>query len=138
MSDIWKRLVEREEQLNSAPEPEPEPEDVPADVARQREIYAEAKAVAEQEFLDKYGFTHECSCMEDYAVGNVDIVPICFLEMVHEAMERIRVYASFHDAIGGASPELLGELESALTDASTLAKDGGEDDGEFGDDNAAV
>lgn len=40
-------------------------------------------------FLQTYGFEHECACADDWAEGNLGVVSICYLSMVQEALDQL-------------------------------------------------
>ena len=42
-----------------------------------------------EEFFEKFGFTHDCHCAEDWATGNLGVVAICYLNMCKEALEQL-------------------------------------------------
>lgn len=41
----------------------------------------------EADFLEKYGFEHECHCAEDWASGNLGVVAVCYLNMCRDSLE---------------------------------------------------
>ena len=42
------------------------------------------------EFVELYGFQHECRCAEDWAEGNLGVVSVCYLEMCRDALEYLK------------------------------------------------
>lgn len=41
------------------------------------------------EFLDRYGFKHECHCAEDWAEGNLQLVSVCYLSIIGDALDEL-------------------------------------------------
>lgn len=44
---------------------------------------------SEAAFTEKYGFTHNCRCAEDWEEGNLGVVSVCYLGMVTDAMDTL-------------------------------------------------
>ena len=64
------------------------------------------------EFSSRYGFEHNCRCAEDWAVGNLGVVAVCYLNMCRDAMETLAgIQAQLHE-----KDEVIGELRIALAD----------------------
>lgn len=40
-------------------------------------------------FTERYGFTHICSCAEDWDGGNLGVVAVCYLNMCRDALEHL-------------------------------------------------
>lgn len=100
MSDIYKRLLARNDELGDNEEFNPD-EMANLSPGERRAQYQKLLAEASAKFKAEYGFPHECSCAVDYALGNVEYVPNCFLEMVDEAMKRIAIYYKFQQTVEG-------------------------------------
>lgn len=39
------------------------------------------------EFVEQFGFTHECRCGQDYTDGNTTEVTACFIQLTYDALE---------------------------------------------------
>lgn len=65
-----------------------------------------------EEFFEKFGFTHECHCAEDWATGNLGVVAICYLNMCKEALEQLETVRS---ELTAATDEVA-ELRIALAE----------------------
>lgn len=100
MSDIYKRLLARNDEFDEDGEDLTPDEVANLTPAQRRDRYKRLLAEANAKFQAEYGFPHDCSCAVDYALGNVEFVPNCFLEMVDEAMKRIAIYYEFQKAVG--------------------------------------
>lgn len=59
-----------------------------------------------EEFLEKFGFEHECHCAEDWATGNLGVVSICYLNMCKEALEHLESTRSELTAVTDEVAEL--------------------------------
>ena len=107
MSDIYKRLLARNDEFDENMGEGETPDEVAAlSPAERRARYKKLLAEANEKFQAEYGFPHDCSCAIDYALSNVEIVPNCFLEMVDEAMKRIAIYHKYDPVlkeVAGAS-----------------------------------
>lgn len=42
------------------------------------------------DFVEAYGFEHNCRCAEDWAEGNLGIVSLCYLDMCREALDHLK------------------------------------------------
>jgi hypothetical protein len=41
------------------------------------------------DFRARFGFDHECHCADDWSVGNLGVVAVCYLNMCRDAMEHL-------------------------------------------------
>lgn len=41
------------------------------------------------DFRARFGFDHECHCADDWAIGNLGVVAVCYLNMCRDAMEHL-------------------------------------------------
>lgn len=46
----------------------------------------------ETSFKEKYGFDHDCHCLEDAEAGNLAAVSMCYLTMTDQALEACESY----------------------------------------------
>jgi hypothetical protein len=46
-----------------------------------------AFAETREQFIEMYGFDHDCHCAQDYAEGKVSTVTECYLDLIDDAME---------------------------------------------------
>ena len=81
------------------------------------EQYAKYKADQDNvnntdEFRNRYGFEHNCRCAEDWAVGNLGVVAVCYLNMCRDAMETL-----------AAIQETLAEKDQQIAELRILAAD---------------
>lgn len=57
----------------------------------EREYYEELVKLDEitnaEDFLDKYGFEHDCRCAKDWLEGNCGMVTECYCKMTDDALE---------------------------------------------------
>lgn len=65
---------------------EPEDEDEVSDVEYQDDQDAVNNS---DDFRARFGFDHECHCADDWAVGNLGVVAVCYLNMCRDAMEHL-------------------------------------------------
>ena len=65
-----------------------------------------------EDFADKYGFSHDCQCGDDWASGNLAVVSVCYVNMIREALD---VLAGTREELKAAEQE-LGELRIQLVD----------------------
>ena len=42
------------------------------------------------DFMDEYGFEHDCHCASDWDEGNVGLVSKCYTEMTEDALAACR------------------------------------------------
>lgn len=56
-----------------------------------------------EEFTEKYGFEHNCTCAEDWSSGNLGVVAVCYLNMCREALD---VLAATREENAGLREEL--------------------------------
>jgi hypothetical protein len=59
-----------------------EPEDEPTPEEFDATVDAEA-------FQRKYGFEHNCRCAQDWDVGNLGVVSVCYLNMCSDALDHL-------------------------------------------------
>lgn len=64
------------------------------------------------EFEKRYGFTHNCQCADDWAVGNLGVVAVCYLNMCRDAMETL-----------AGIQEQLAEKDQQIAELRILAAD---------------
>lgn len=66
------------------------------------------------DFRSRFGFDHECHCADDWAVGNLGVVAVCYLNMCRDAMEHL---AAARKELAAKDNELA-ELRIQVADAS--------------------
>lgn len=54
--------------------------------------YLEGSKTPSEEFVEMYGFPHECHCSEDWLTGEVGVVANCWLQMSDDALEQCHKY----------------------------------------------
>ena len=65
---------------------EPNEDDEVSDVEYQEDQDAVNNS---DDFRARFGFDHECHCADDWAVGNLGVVAVCYLNMCRDAMEHL-------------------------------------------------
>lgn len=74
--------------FDETPDEEYEPED--GDEVSEVEYQEDQDAVNNSDdFRARFGFDHECHCADDWAVGNLGVVAVCYLNMCRDAMEHL-------------------------------------------------
>lgn len=77
-------------EFDETPNEEFEPED--DDEVSEVEYQEEQDAVNNSDdFRARFGFDHECHCADDWAIGNLGVVAVCYLNMCRDAMEHLAV-----------------------------------------------
>lgn len=66
------------------------------------------------DFRSRFGFDHECHCADDWAVGNLGVVAVCYLNMCRDAMEHL---AAAQTALA-AKDEEIAELRIKVADSA--------------------
>lgn len=56
-----------------------------------------------EDFEERYGFTHQCTCAEDWASGNLGVVAVCYLNMCRDALD---VLAKTREELAAKEEEL--------------------------------
>lgn len=65
---------------------EPEDDDEVSEVEYQQDQDAINDS---DDFRARYGFDHQCSCADDWSVGNLGVVAVCYLNMCRDALEHL-------------------------------------------------
>lgn len=98
-------------------EPEYPNEASPAEIAYLDQEQADFEAHMD-EWFNQYGFYHKCRCSQDAAEGRVGLVPVCFMRLTEEALDRcaiatneIRVYTRMLDEMMVINKDLVQMLE---------------------------
>ena len=75
-------------ELDGTPDEEFEPSE--EDEVSEVEYQEDQDAVNNSDdFRARFGFDHECHCADDWAVGNLGVVAVCYLNMCRDAMEHL-------------------------------------------------
>lgn len=99
-----------EDEFSQSPEPTPEEEEI---MAQLRKLDQDRVNDTRKEWLEMYGFDHECSCAVDAENGKMVEVTECYAEACENAFSGLRRARAFLYAIA-TSPSLESSTLKAL------------------------